>query len=385
MDEDITGAVTVANMNDTDADTIKDSEDHTGGASGGNGVEETRTGADRHGRDEVDLMKLIVHKPNPYPGGAVVLTVTPAERVRLWGDSKKKTEIDASVYDPATGVATWSSWGAGGDRTIWVEITTASTTVADVELKLECGTLEPDIVNATGVWATWTASKYATTAWAALAGTVWQTDMDTELQDQIVPFGGTGLRPILGAVWQGTAWAQAANVILMQFTVTPSDVDSKLARVEFDLARSRKNRGWFQTTTDAMPVLDQDGEVPWNVLWEKPNDDPHDDDESDQVNASGRMYVIDAPGFRTPLPVGEDRRLWNKQNFIEFARVRFDGWRPSGNQTQGSRASPNYQWHSEVAAIWDAALSEWRRTTAAEGGNNTLGTVPGHIEIGDMP
>ncbi|MCI0361579.1 MAG: hypothetical protein L0211_24100 [Planctomycetaceae bacterium] len=295
VDEDITGAVTVANLNDTDADEISDWEDHTGGAAGGNGVEETRTGANRHGRDEVDLMKLIVHKPIPYTEGAVTLTVTQgAARVRLWGDSKKKTEIDAA-YDPETGIATWAQWGGGGNRTIWVEITNPSSSVADIELKLEYAEFDPDIVKATGVWATLTASQFSTKTWDELAGTVWRDDMDAELQDWVSrDFGGTGLRPILYATGMGMTWARVANVTLLQFTVTPTDVASTLARVEFDLARSRRSRGWGQTTTDAMPVLEED--IPWEVLWEKPNDDPDNDDESDKVNDSDRMYVIDGPG-----------------------------------------------------------------------------------------
>jgi hypothetical protein len=128
--------VTVANLNDTDADGIYDYEDHAFYAGVGNGVKETRTGADRHGRDEVDLMRLIVHKPMPYNGGPVTLLALPPSRVIFWGDSQKTTKIDAD-YDPDTGIATWPSWGAGGNREVWVELIGDSATVADIGLKLE--------------------------------------------------------------------------------------------------------------------------------------------------------------------------------------------------------------------------------------------------------
>ena len=173
----------------------------------------------------------------------------------------------------------------------------------------------------------------------------------------------------------------AANMILLQFTVTPADVETKLTRVKFDLARHWQFRVWKATTDDSTPTIVAD--IPWPDLWEDPNDDPDDTDESNKVNANGRMYVVDAPSLKANDPPTLTNRLWAKSNFEEFARVSFNGQRPSGNDIQGSIVSPRYAWHSEVAIIWDAALDEWRRTTAAEGGNNTLG--PGNVPIGKAP
>ncbi len=391
IDEDGGGAVTVANKNDTDFDNIIDNVDHTGGATGGNGVEETRTGADKHGRNEVDLMRLIVHKPKSYAGPEgppIILTVTPANRVRLWGDKLKKTAIDATTYDPESGVATWTSW-AGADKTIWVEITSESSTVADVELKLEYSTFDPDIVKATGVWAANTLAKWSTAECDDLAGTVWREDMDDKLQKEVRDkYGGSGPRPVVPIIVGGAKKALAVNVALLQFTVTPADVETKLPRVKFDLTRSRWFHAW--KTTFADPTWKEDGDIRLPRLREDPNDDIDDHDESDKVNAMGHMYVIDAPGIFAQHPAVDTNRMWAKNNFFEFARVKFNGSRPTGgspdvDDTSGSIASLRYMWSSESAIIWDAALDpdRWRHTTEEEGGKNLL--LNEWIEIGNVP
>ena len=155
----------------------------------------------------------------------VVLTATPANRVRLWGDKLKKSAIDATTYDPETGIATWADWRGGGDRTIWVEITSESTTVADVTLTLAYSTFVPDIVLATGVWATNTATQFSTKDWAQLAGSVWDTDMDEKLQKRIEDpsIGGAGLRSPKNVEHEGKPKTMIVNVMLMQFTITPAD------------------------------------------------------------------------------------------------------------------------------------------------------------------
>ncbi|MCI0361548.1 MAG: hypothetical protein L0211_23945 [Planctomycetaceae bacterium] len=384
-DEDKTGAVTVANMNDTDADGHTDNTDP-------NGVEETRTGADRHGRNEVDLMKLIIKKPDPYfPGTPVTVLVNAPAKAQLWKDELKK--IPLPEYNVTTGNATWDVWGAGDKKEVWVEILTPSDEVADISLTLFHGTHEPDVVKATGVWAWTTAEIFSDTNWDALAGTIWRTQMDQKLQNDVEAYGGTGKRgPML---MTGSTDQVIRNVMAMRFTVTPTDVSTVLSRVKFDITRQKELKDWTQTPEELVPMPKET--VPWPQLWEVGNDDKDNTDESPAVLEGGHMFVVDdprLPDLQTP-PLTYWQR-WRYLNFREFMRVRFDWKRPAGynpNPTppppppinpndlyfiDGSQCSGKEPWLSRISIAY-LGEAKWQRA----GGHNRL--EPGELAIGNDP
>jgi hypothetical protein len=366
-DEDVTGAVTIANMNDTDADRIKDSDDDD--------VRENRMGKSAHGRNEVDLMTLVAKKPKGYTGGPVTIEVTAGVgRVKLWKFSYKKELVDG--FNPATGVVTFDPW-VGGDKTMWVEITTPSETVADVAIKMTYGP-HSDTVKATAVWATVERDFFETKDWADLPTSPWKDEMDEKLQELVRDnFGGTGVRPVRVDVVH--AWA--LNAMLMEFTVTPPKVVEILTRVKFDITRQRKNRTWATTDADPFPKLKQKVDLP--AQWEKPNDDVADDkDESDKPNSKGHMYVVDGPGVAPPRDKTDTNKWWVEDTFFEYMRVGF-GKRPTGNDVQGGQCSGNIGWHSLTTITWSDFLLKWVRTPRSEGGMNEI--KRGWLEIDDLP
>ena len=156
-----------------------------------------------------------------------------------------------------------------------------------------------------------------------------------------------------------------------------------------DITRLRKEKSWKATSANPAPH-EFFPFVDWPRLWEDPNDDIVEFDESTKVNPSGRMYVFDIPGFEMPRPDPEIERAWGKINFVEFMRVRFDHTEPSGgspgtDDTSGSMTSLPYKWHSALAIIFETFPAfDWRRTTAEEGGTNSLDGNQ-WITIGDMP
>ena len=77
--EETPGAFTVANLNDTDGDGTVDKDD-------------SDVSATANGRDEVDLMMLVLRKPEPDLGDKVKFKVVSGD-VKIWEESKKVTEV----------------------------------------------------------------------------------------------------------------------------------------------------------------------------------------------------------------------------------------------------------------------------------------------------
>ena len=373
------GAVTVANMNDTDDDGLIDNADNTNGVLGSQSP---------GGRDEVDLMKLIVEMPDNYEGGNVVLTVSPASRVMLWADPFKQTEV--WEYDETTGIALLNEWNPPcGPRTMWVEIKTPSQTVADITITASYGGAS-DSVKATGVWSTVTAEEFDTKYWNELQGTTWRTDMDQSLQDELLIRDGTGVKqPFVAgptSIW---------NVMVMRYTITPADVQELLPRVKFDITRRIESKYWQMGSGDVEPkpwyTIDTDDPDSIPDAWEtfpikreKANDDDEDDDdESATVLPDGYMFVMDSPGFINlvnPTANGY-HSAWQYLNFDEFMRVDFKGLDPAGETLSGSRSSDYKPWHSRVSVEWDGAHEKWARRLI--GGQNKI--APEHDELPDSP
>ncbi len=381
--EDKTGAVTVANKNDTDADGKPDFEDD-------NGVIETRTGDEAQGRDEVDLMRLVVYRPPLYTDGDVVLTVIKKpENVKMWSDSTKKTPLPE--YDAATGKATFNSWPVTVKyKIVWLELIVPSTIVGDVKLKLTYKDYIPDEVWATGVWSTLAMTEFGTKEWdkgpvADRLGAPWTTEMDQRLKNWVKIKGGTGVReePLYrAATVDDGPTISYYNVILFQFTVFPENVTEILSRVQFDAARQSQGHLYKTLPNGTIEIIE-----PMNLrrnpifpkLSEQANDDKHNKDESDKP-IKGHFYDVDGPGLGTDFPPLEtdNPKIQHKYNFREYMRVGFKE-RPSGDTVAGSQTSEKYPWHTWTTLEKKPDKYERFGGPAANNINDK------HIEIGDQP
>jgi hypothetical protein len=363
VDEDKTGAVTVANKNDTDADTTIDSSD--------NDVRETRAGAAAHGRDEVDLMKLQAYKPPTYVENTTA-KVTVTGPARLWHESWKATAEDG--YSSATGEWIFRFDATETFKRTWVEILTESASVGDVVITYEYDG-KTDVVFATGIWVPKTDSQFSTLTWAELEGTKWRTDPPENVLDRVQTMGGTGKVPPVNVGDQ----RHIVNVMMMEFTVAPTDVVQKLPRVQFDVTRSTRWKSWRAAPNDP----EVNSEETWPQFWELPNDDTHDGDESSMPDNAGRLYVMDSPGIPIELlgGLGQYFKRWQRANFREWVRVSFDQ-RPTGegDDFQGSKASLFVPWHSVIAAerdtfdVWNV-MEDYERVIE-EGADITIGDNP---------
>ena len=329
-EEESKGAFTVVNMNDSDGDGIPDYADD-------------KVVATPVGRDEVDLSKMVLHKPTGTgvnPNDDVTLTVSGDNKdvVKLWESKTKQNEIKKS------GVDKWTFKVKDLPKTVWVEIEK----INPKKLKLRGITFTlqyknaKDTVKLTGIWANVTDVKH--NASDGNFPDPWG-DMPAQLKDYMTkdPYkiGGFGLQRFQlkrGGNWQ---WWYG-NVIVFQFTVYPSGIGNEEG-VYFDITRQvhYRDRGFW--------MKDANGNEAWPTHVEQPNDDTHNDDESEKPSANDHMYVMDAPGFRED---GWDGGIYywivSDNNFLEFMRVSFDK-KPEGETVQGSRCSDYYPWH---AALW---------------------------------
>jgi hypothetical protein len=355
-DEETIGAFTVANLNDTDGDGIRDNVDD-------NGIPPDPS----KGEPEIDLIALDIDKPVPDQGGMVDLYTTPT-MVRLWEEPWKETEITLDTHG--------NGWLATSElpKTVWVEILNPSVELRDVEITAYYPSthLSSDTVKVTGVWATMTAVEHDTKDAAELfaPGTPWQ-HMTTPPRDRLEQFwGGTGLRPVMPA--------GVFNSIAMQFTLQPQGVET-VSFVHFDLTRRRERSACFLDPSGAILAHTQ---AFFPDMNERANDDGTEEDESGQPNASGEVFSIDGPGVFLGAPPPGAALFVFRGNFEEFVRVAF-GEDVSGDGLRGTRASDKFLWHCRHRLVDQGGA--WARTTGdqQETDQNDIGGT--HIVIGTSP
>jgi len=353
------GAFTVANWNDTDGDGVRDDQDNDGVI------------ATAAGRDEIDLMELVIDKPTPDRGGWVTLTAS--YNVRLWNEETKVTEVVLDAYGNVELLTSQLP------MTLYVEVTSPSTSLRDVIITADYQGYASDSVAATGIWSSLTAVEYGDATYAdMIQQSPWsEVEAGKPPQPKMEEVGGTGLLPIPTTV-EGSDFV--CNAVWMCFTVTPPGIQDEAA-VHFDLTRRIERKVW---ALDASKSVIEHGQNPLTVSFpEDDNEEANDDsslgeDESDEPNDNGHMFTLDAPGPQATVPAVPGGIVYfvDRFNAEEFVRVGIN-LLFGGNGVAGSRCSGKYDWHVTHTLV-DDGTGEFTRDAT---GRNEIG--PGHISVDD--
>jgi hypothetical protein len=331
------GAFTVANMNDTDNDTFADytSDDHE--ANGGH--------AAANGRNEVDLIKVVLKKPSIYHAGdTMTFSVTfgngTSDSSKIWKDEFRDEEANVSE--------SFSFGATETEKVYWVELISPSVEIGDYHLSY--GYMEggfTDYASATAVWATATLinDDNATAAQVLAANPrIEQDPAHQSTEDALKLWGGTGLIP---SSFKGSPLREFfANGILMQFKVTPVGIWNYDHIVKFDITRRIADKDWVKTPTGALRKVE---DVPFPADKESSTEDTDGGNGiTDDPDKDGYMYSYDAPAavFAANYPGTNPVGTWRYYvgNGEEFVRVGI-GADPVGVGVVGSRASELLPWH----------------------------------------
>lgn len=337
-DEETTGSFTVANLNDTDGDGTVDRDD-------------ANVVAGATGRNELDLMRLILEKPVPDAGGGSVRLSVLSGDVQLWTNSTKGGRVPTPQTIALSGFVTDNDGDGNNDQEFWVEARSPSTSLRNIVLKCEyqpasAGSfVTEDRVKATAVWATITRTvtdDRTATEVDALLGADY-TANGGGAKASVDRRDGTGVKraaiPPFGMV-------PVQNVIVVEFTIMPGDISTVPAahRPLFDA--SRKKEGTIFQWTGGAPAPNPVPLVPQRIFpaHDVANDDSHNGDETNEPTPNGHLWVMDAP---SPGFVAGGVSTF-RENFVEFLRVRFDGTDPRDNVASGSRCSDFQPWSSKT-------------------------------------
>jgi hypothetical protein len=325
------GAFTVANLNDTDGDLTIDNQDLY--------VDPYSSEPSGFGRREVDLMKLVIHKPNDPNPGQNEVTITAVGDVTFWA-SPYKISLAPTTFT----VATMPANGV----TIWVEATDKSAFVRDILIQLAYRN-EPYSVAATAIWAEKSNFRNDGNTPGAFVDNLDYGRQFLGLVGQGAPLGtppAVGPRP-------GAPQGHKRNAMEMEFTVNPDKIGDEPG-ILFRVTRNHAARLWH---------VDQAGNQqnagppnPPNPFWadfpaylDVATDDAKKDD-SDNEPLNNRIYSSDWVGANGTT--GGLQRWVYQVNFHEFVRVRVNGGEFAVNQqteaelNASSRGSVLVQWHS---------------------------------------
>ena len=357
VEEATIGAFTVANLNDTDGDGQVDAWDEDGVIGTGDQ------------KNEMDLMRLDIHKPVPDLGGTLTLTVSDVSKVRLWEESTKVNEIAMDTHGDVVFVT------SGLPKTIWVEMTGASYALRDVQISSNYQG-HGDTVAATGVWASLAACAYGDASYADLIMQAPWSEVvpGQDPQPLMEDIGGSGLRPVPTEVFGVDS---VLNSMWMCFTVSPPGIQD-VQYVSFDVTRRVETRVWKLDAQKSVipPAVEQKN---YPVPNEEANDDAAgEEDESDEPNANQHMFAVDAPGpthgWLLPGPQYCVARF-NAEEFVRFAY----GVTVEGNGWQGSRSSGKFNWHVNHT-LQDDGTGHWMRDAT---GVNDVGAGPLSVPVDD--
>ena len=337
------GAVTVANLNDTDADgKIDNSNDDTDGSA-----------ASAQGRDEVDLMKLVIKKNVSLDPNQFWIKKTKGN-IRLWTTETKKVEFKLDANNEAK----LSKLAFGGNTaTLYVEALSPSTGIKDIEIQLlqsdPSGPVICDSESATAFWFVGGVKQLNNSPMPTLgySGTLSDcNDLGLAKKFNTTYISVSGNRwghgpfnkwPISGDPANNVD-KQFGGRILFEFTVMPS-LDSNQLHINIDITRRKKARSYQMLPGGTSMVLNNANKHDFPIKNEQPNDDGQDTDE-DYILKNDHVYSADLPSTTTKLAGTQADPilafLARLMTFQEFVRITpYGAARPTGSDIKGSIAS----------------------------------------------
>jgi len=365
-DRNSVGAFTVTNLNDTDVDGNPDVGDN----------EVVRNPNNPASQDEVDLMKVVVFRPNDPNDARPVVTIAATYGVEFWAASTKGIhytwQMDEKIrlyFEPGE-----------ASKTIWAELANKSLSLRDMKIAMQYKGEEYS-VRATGVWAVQMAAAHDFEPVDSLLSGQQFGDMEDPPKKGLSYFGYVGLVPPSNEFG-------IRNVMVIQFLVTPNGI-GKQPGVRFDVTRQRQYKAWGW--------MGPYGWQPYDVwaVWpagDIPNDDSHNWDESRFPTQKNHFYVFDAPGIPSPAHLANQpfSHYVARMNFREFMRVRFDSVRPGTNamtggfedKLDGSRTSEKWEWHMRSYVARQGGY--WHRIPCDQEETDQNDVAPGLIDL-DAP
>lgn len=315
-----TGAFTVANLNDTDSDRVRDDLDPVVSK---DAIPDRNDPKD--GLDEVDLMKIVILKPN-VEGNLGTLTL----RFTQPGSTSAGTFYSSSNPDLTNSTLTYvpdplnpfarsevtfndASFRNADNTykasiTVYAELRVESTALRDYTIELSYGGAT-DKAKATGVWAELTQFKGGAANDTNLVTANAQSPRSVKDYDATLLANSPNRKMGTDNVPFGNATRQMVyNLVELEFTLTPSGI-SKIPRLGFDASRQvegkleRNRQGGVDPLEKAMQ-LNRD----------RANDDAKVQNVTDEVQIGDKFYSLDAPGFFAPnnkLPlINSAARVW---------------------------------------------------------------------------
>lgn len=302
------GAFTVANLNDTDGDGVIDKDDPA-------------VTATANGRNEIDLVKLVINKPHTGPdqlelSAYIIRLKLVSGQAALWTTSQKGppfTLTNGQADIPASELP----------KTLYVEATAVSTALRDIEIKADfmkgSTVLRTDTVKVTGIWATASFRNSGTTLSPENTGAP-----INSVQEHFLKNGGAlGMSLYLANFrnWPEDAPGAIKNLMEMQFTLQPAGIGN-VSGIYYDVTRRAETQHYAYDSLTSAPSV-YGSWLTLNPKAEVGNDDIGTDSRVDETNIpqNDHLYSFDAPGL-IALSTSTKHRIISGINAQEFVRIR---------------------------------------------------------------
>ncbi len=353
------GAVTIANKNNTDGDF------HPDGTPKIDSNDPDGVVATSGGRNEIDLMKIVIKKINPSITGFVTLRIT--GNVALWTSPLKILGSDLTLVNNEVDFLVSEL-----DKTIYVEAIEESTILRDIKFELKYDNIIEDIAKATAFWVErksiyktrgntdfttyvpngfphnpepWVDLPFEIYSDFALAGHI-----QTARAIDNSKFGFGPFRAIDNLYDENIGGRILLEFLVKPTPLTPSDlVEFNKLNIRFDIGRVRESETWKYSLGQSDKVITS--EEPWPTNLEHCNDDgtANGDEETTLSEESVEFYSYDSPALLNAVNMAPPY-YHGESLFKEFARVGFnEGGDPFGggvdlNSIIGTRCSENIPW-----------------------------------------